>query len=209
MADKTGVALGIAGLGLLLTWSGIRNVGVFASARDIIAGSKPTAGPRQSLGFGLSQVSSTPGSASSSALLIGGSANGNAIASDALRYVGTPYVWGGSTPAGWDCSGFVTWVLHQDLGYQLPSNTHTVTMQFYTWSGAQTIDKSEAQAGDLVCWLTHIAIAISPTDCIGAETTGVGTVTGPMTSMGPGGEGYIIRRVLAQSGVSSSVPVGV
>lgn len=209
MAEKTGVALGMAGAGLLLVWSAIRNAGVFASARDIIAGSKPAAGSPQKFGFGINTGSSTTsGSAPSAYNLTGGSADGNRIAADALGYVGTPYAWGGSTPAGWDCSGFVTWVLHHDLGYQLPSNTHTVTMQFYTWSGATTIDKNQAQAGDLVCWLTHIAIAISPTDCVGAETQGVGTITGPMNSMGPGGEGYIIRRVRAQSGASTAA-VGV
>jgi len=45
------------------------------------------------------------------------SETGQAIVDSALAYLGTPYVWGGMDPGGFDCSGYTWWVLSQDLGY--------------------------------------------------------------------------------------------
>lgn len=98
-------------------------------------------------------------------------ASGAAIAEAAQRYIGRPYKWATEGPDTFDCSGLVTWVLHHDLGYNLPSNTHTVTGQFYVWSGAVTVGRPP-QAGDLICWPSHIGIAIDSTRMVSAPTAG-------------------------------------
>ena len=205
----TGLALATAG-GVIL-WAGLAGVTPLQIIKTVSSGKNPPApdvgslisdlgkelfGSIGSAIFGASQ----PTTSSSNNNTVNASADtGSAVANDALKYVGTPYKWGGADPSGWDCSGFVTYVLHHDLGYDLPDNTHTVTGQFLVWSGASTIPTSQAQAGDLVCWPTHIAIAISSTDCVGAENPSLGTITGKFTNMGPGGEGFVIRRLKAKA----------
>ena len=61
----------------------------------------------------------------------------------AMQYLGTPYVWGGAAPGGFDCSGFIMYVYAQ-VGVSLP---HNAAMQYGTGS---PVSKSELAPGDLV-----------------------------------------------------------
>ncbi len=64
---------------------------------------------------------------------------------EAQKYVGTPYVWGGSTPeTGFDCSGYVCWVYNQN-GYNVGRTTANGL-----WNKSQHISEAEAKPGDLV-----------------------------------------------------------
>jgi cell wall-associated NlpC family hydrolase len=78
-------------------------------------------------------------------------ANGSAIIEIAARYVGVPYVWGGTTPGGFDCSGFTSYVFAQ-LGINLPRTT----------SGQLTVgtrvSRADAQPGDLISHPGHVGI---------------------------------------------------
>ena len=68
-----------------------------------------------------------------------------AIYKEAQKYVGTPYVWGGSTPeTGFDCSGYVCWVYSQN-GYDVGRTTANGL-----WNKSQHISEAEAKPGDLV-----------------------------------------------------------
>ena len=68
-----------------------------------------------------------------------------AIYKEAQKYVGTPYVWGGSTPeTGFDCSGYVCWVYNQN-GYDVGRTTANGL-----WNKSQHINEAEAKPGDLV-----------------------------------------------------------
>ena len=68
-----------------------------------------------------------------------------AIYKEAQKYVGTPYVWGGSTPeTGFDCSGYVCWVYNQN-GYNVGRTTANGL-----WNKSQHISETEAKPGDLV-----------------------------------------------------------
>ena len=68
-----------------------------------------------------------------------------AIYKEAQKYVGTPYVWGGSTPeTGFDCSGYVCWVYNKN-GYDVGRTTANGL-----WNKSQHISEAEAKPGDLV-----------------------------------------------------------
>jgi cell wall-associated NlpC family hydrolase len=77
----------------------------------------------------------------------GGSIRGSSVLTIAARYVGTPYVYGGTTPRGFDCSGFTGHVYRQ-LGISLP---RTANEQM---KATRQISRSEARAGDLVFFVS-------------------------------------------------------
>jgi cell wall-associated NlpC family hydrolase len=78
--------------------------------------------------------------------------SGSAVLSVASRYLGVPYVWGGTTPRGFDCSGFTKYV-YGVLGKELP---RTVAQQR---AAVRIISRSQAQPGDLVIFGdSHIGI---------------------------------------------------
>jgi len=66
-----------------------------------------------------------------------------AVLAKAKTYAGTPYVYGGSTPAGFDCSGFVMFVYAQ-FGVSLP---HSSSAQGHI---GQTVSLADAQPGDVI-----------------------------------------------------------
>jgi len=85
----------------------------------------------------------------------------------ALRYLGVPYVWGGSSPSGFDCSGLVMYVYAQ-LGISLP---HYTVAQ---WNSTIPISSSELQPGDLVFFdgLGHVGIYIGGGQFVDAPHSG-------------------------------------
>jgi cell wall-associated NlpC family hydrolase len=85
----------------------------------------------------------------------------------ALRYLGVPYRWGGSSPSGFDCSGLVMYVYAQ-LGISLP---HYTVAQ---WNATLPISESEMQPGDLVFFngLGHVGIYIGGGQFVDAPHTG-------------------------------------
>jgi cell wall-associated NlpC family hydrolase len=99
----------------------------------------------------------------------GGNPAGHAggVVGIAMNYLGVPYVWGGASPSGFDCSGFTMYVYAQ-VGISLP---HNAAMQYGIGS---PVGREFLQPGDLVFFngLGHVGLYIGGGQFIHAPHTG-------------------------------------
>ncbi|MGI9860506.1 peptidoglycan endopeptidase [Moorella naiadis] len=111
----------------------------------------------------------TPASRSES---VAPSTVGARIAAIARQYEGTPYRWGGTSPKGFDCSGFTLYVFDR-VGIDLP---HSASDQA---SLGTHVDKDELMPGDLVFFhtyargISHVGIYVGDGNFISATNSGV------------------------------------
>jgi hypothetical protein len=187
--------LALGGVGLVFVWSAFHGASLGGTIKDLITGVQPTGGANPITG------------ASGGGFAGGGSATGDQIAQTALQYEGDNYVWGGASfpSPGGDCSGLVNDVWIRDLGMAGPGTAGgslrghgPVTGQWFIWNGCETVPRGDMQAGDLVCWLSHMGIAISNQRMISALNPGLGVKITPVDGIGgaaPPGEPLRIRRM--------------
>jgi len=85
----------------------------------------------------------------------------------ALSMLGVPYVWGGSSPAGFDCSGLVMWAFAQ-VGVSLPHSSYA------QYSYGVPVSRDQLEPGDLVFFdgLGHVGIYIGNDEFVEAPHTG-------------------------------------
>jgi peptidoglycan DL-endopeptidase CwlO len=87
----------------------------------------------------------------------------------AMQYLGVPYVWGGASPSGFDCSGLVMYVFAQ-VGISLPH----YTVAQYNYANSVSVPRNDLQPGDLVFFagLGHVGIYVGNGQFIHAPHTG-------------------------------------
>jgi len=137
------------------------------------------------------------GSTGSAGVGAGSGTNGDQVVADARKYLGVPYVWGGTDPAkGLDCSGLVQRV-YKDLGIDLPR-----TSQDQVRAGTAVPSLAQAKPGDLLGFgspADHIGIYIGDNKMIAAPKTGdvvkVQEIYRPVSS---------IRRILPESSAAAT-----
>ncbi|MFR7995095.1 MAG: NlpC/P60 family protein [Clostridium sp.] len=95
------------------------------------------------------------------------SATGNSIVDYAYQFLGIPYVWGGTSPSGFDCSGFTQYVFRNAAGVNLPRTTYEQI------NVGTPVAYSDLQPGDLVFPHTgHVGIYVGNGQMIHAPSTG-------------------------------------
>ena len=111
------------------------------------------------------------------------SVSGSAIAAYAQTFIGVPYVWGGTTPSGFDCSGLTQYV-YAHFGKQIGRTT--IAQE----SAGTRIPVSQAQVGDLLFWGSagstyHVAIYLGGNSYIAAPEPGQSVKVGNMAYFMP------------------------
>jgi len=95
---------------------------------------------------------------------------GQKIVNTAMQYLGTPYVWAGTSPSGFDCSGLVYYVF-KECGYS--TNRTAATL----YSNGEYVEKENLQVGDIICftstnysYIGHVGIYIGDGQFIHASS---------------------------------------
>lgn len=116
------------------------------------------------MGYSSKETSSTAGAITSS------SGKGQAIVNSAKKYLGVPYVWGGTSPKGFDCSGLVQYVCRQN-GISVPRVASSQR------NAGTYVSRANLQPGDLVFFgnggrISHVGIYVGNGNMIHAPQTG-------------------------------------
>lgn len=117
----------------------------------------------------LAAMPSTPGA---------GSGAGSVAVQAALSRIGDPYVWGGSAPGAFDCSGLVMWSFQQ-AGVFLPHSSYAQS------AGGQPVSVSDMQPGDVVTYYSdasHVGLYIGDGMMVHASTFGVPVAVAPVNN---------------------------
>jgi cell wall-associated NlpC family hydrolase len=126
---------------------------------------------------------------------------GSSVVTTAEQYLGVPYLWGGTSPAGFDCSGFVQYVYNQ-LGVSLPRTSEEQALV-----GTPVASLSQAKPGDLLFFAGsdgtpsapgHVGIYLGNGEMIDAPQTGM------TVSIQPAGDPVAIRRILPATPLGST-----
>jgi peptidoglycan DL-endopeptidase CwlO len=110
-----------------------------------------------------------------------GTSEGATAVQAALTQIGSPYVWGGAAPGGFDCSGLVMWAFQQ-AGIALPHSSQALAQ------GGEPVALSDLQPGDVLTFYSdasHAGIYIGDGLMVHSSTYGQPVRVVPMTSSGP------------------------
>ena len=172
------------------TWWGVDYKGMKGWMYDAFL-TKTDKQPQQATANQAAATNNAPAASSNASTTLG-----QQIASEAMNYLGYPYVWAGTTPSGFDCSGFVYYIVNKVTGGGFPRD-----MASQVTSGTY-VDANSLQPGDLVFqqntyqWgLSHVGIYIGNGQFISAANESVGVTISNLWDSYWGSRYYTARRI--------------
>lgn len=127
----------------------------------------------------------------------GSNSHGSGLVNTAYSLLGSPYVGGGNSPAGFDCSGFVQYVYGLN-GQYISRSTST---QVYDGVG---VNRSDAQPGDIILWgysngyATHSSLYVGNDMMIHAANPSTGVILSSVSAWERGSDVQVlyVRRIV-------------
>jgi len=167
--------LALAAGGGVLLYAALQDMTPLEAFRELTSGKAPKAIE--------SKKSSLSGSSGSGVRQssYGGSGSGSALVAAAEKYLGVPYVYGGTTSRGLDCSGLVVLAFRDAYGVEPPRTTYGQE----PWKQLRSVNFADLQAGDLVFWPGHVAIYVGDGRVIHAPRPGKSVEYADMDTAGP------------------------
>ena len=106
---------------------------------------------------------------------------GDRLVSRAMNYLGTPYRYGGTTPRGFDCSGFVYFLYGEVFGRRIPRMPHDMVRE------GMPVGRDDLRRGDLVFFgyrgtITHVGIYAGDGQFVHATRSGLPLTVTPLDS---------------------------
>ncbi|MFT8447212.1 MAG: C40 family peptidase, partial [Liquorilactobacillus nagelii] len=141
-----------------------------SSSTQTTAASSSSAATTNSTSQATQSTQATTTTSSQTATTSTASVSASSVISYAEQFVGVPYVSGGTSPSGFDCSGFVQYV-YAHFGVSLPRTSEAQS------TIGSAVSVSSAQPGDLLFWggqgsAWHVGIYVGGSSYIAAPTTG-------------------------------------
>ena len=122
-------------------------------------------------------------------------ASGSSIVNTAYKYMGVPYVWAGTSPKGFDCSGFIYYVFGE---HGIKTNRTAASL----YNNGSYVQRSDLQPGDIICfynggysYIGHVGIYIGNDQFIHASSAGGKVVIDSLSSKYYNSHYYGARRI--------------
>lgn len=176
-AGVSGLAVSLAGGGALLIYAGLKGQSPIDALREVLTGQPGPIPAGKPVTF--AGGSGDWGSGTLGGVITGASSAAPAV-NVAMAQLGKPYLWGGTGPDRFDCSGLI-YYSYVKAGIGSPPR---VSWGYPTSPKFRQVARGEVGAGDVLWKPGHVALAVNNSELVEAPHTGAVVRTGPIDGRG-------------------------